>query len=295
MEVIMKFNSEAKVGLIITLSFTFFILVVALLAKISVSRSGYELGIYFGFLSELDVGAPVNIAGGIKIGQVTAIRQSGEKTEVIVWIDNKYRLIKDTKFAIFTKGIIGSKYINVFVPPSANVEDFLKDGDRVYGIDPPSFDQMMLIFQGFMQDQSGGELLAEIFKNSKQFVQNLNSISKDNKGDIRQTVLATKSSILLLSQQIKTFMDELNRFTGNMSNLSEKNKQDITIIIRNMSEISSNLNKIIQRLEQGRGSLGKLMNDEEIYYNIKEASQSAKELFDNLKQDPSKLFFKQKQ
>ncbi len=154
----MKLTSEARVGFIITLSFTIFILIIALLAKINVARSGYELGIYFGFLNDLSVGAPVNIAGGIKIGQVTAIRQSGEKTEVVVWIDNKYRLIRDTKFAIFTKGIIGSKYINVFVPPSANVEDFLKDGDRIYGIDPPSFDQMMLIFQGFMQDKSGGEM-----------------------------------------------------------------------------------------------------------------------------------------
>ncbi len=90
-------------------------------------------------------------------------------------------------------------------------------------------------------------------------------------------------------------MDELNRFTGNMASLSEKNKQDVTIIIKNMSEISSNLNIIIGRLEQGRGSLGKLLNDEEIYYNIKDASQSAKDLFGDLKQDPSKLFFKQKQ
>lgn len=291
----MKLNNEAKVGFIITLSFTIFILIVALLAKISVSRSGYELGIYFGFLNDLNVGAPVNIAGGIKIGQVTAIRQSGEKTEVLVWIDNKYKLIKDTKFAIFTKGMIGSKYINVFVPPSANIEDFLRDGDRVYGIDPPSFDQMMLIFQGFMQNQSGGELLAEIFKNSRQFVENLNAISKENKGDIRQAVLATKASIFLFNQQMTRFMNDLNRFTGNMSSLSEKNKQDVTIIIKNMSEITSNFNIIVQRLEQGRGSLGKLMNDEEIYYNIKEASQSAKDLFINLKQDPSKLFFKQKQ
>lgn len=291
----MKLNREAKVGFVISLSFTIFILIIALLAKISVSRSGYELGIYFGFLNDLKVGAPVNIAGGIQIGQVTEIKQSGEKTEVVVWIDNKYRMIKDTKFAIFTKGMIGSKYINVFVPPSTNIDNFLQDGDRVYGIDPASFDQMMLVFQGFMQDQSGGELLAEIFKNSKQFIENLNSISKENKGDVRQTVLVTKASVFLFSQQMRLFMDELNRFTGNMAGLSEKNKQDVTIIVKNMSEISSNMNKIIQRLEQGRGSLGKLMNDEEIYYNLKEASESAKDLFGNLKEDPSKLFFKQKQ
>lgn len=291
----MKLNNEAKVGLMITISFTIFIGIVALLAKINVASSGYNLSIYFGFLNDLQVGAPVNIAGGIKIGQVVDIRQSGEKTEVVVWIDNKYRLIKETSFAIFTKGIIGTKYINVFVPPSSNVEDFLMDGDRVYGVDPPSFDQMMLIFQSFMHGENGGKLLAEIFQNSKQFVESMNNMAQENRGDVRQSVMTARLSIILFSQQMKIFMDELNRFTGNIANLSEKNKEEISITIRNMSEISSNLNKIIQRMESGRGSLGKLMNDEEIYYNIKDASQSARELFSELKKDPSKLFFRQKQ
>jgi len=291
----MRLNNEAKVGIVIVVSFTFFIAIIALLAQISVSRSGYKLGIYFGFLNDLKVGAPVNIAGGIKIGQVTNIRQSGEKTEVTVWIDNRYRLIRNTKFAIFTQGIIGSKYINVFVPPSTVVDDFLKDGDRIYGIDPASFDQMMLVFQGFMQDKDGGEILADIFLNSREFVENLNLITRENRYDIRNSVLSAKASIVLFSQQMRIFMDQLNRFTANMSDLSERNKEDISITIRNLSEISSSLNKMVQRLEQGRGTMGKLLTDEEVYYNIKDASQSAKSLFNKLEQDPSKLFFKQKQ
>ncbi len=291
----MRLNNEARVGLMITVSFTVFIVIVAVLAKINVSSSGYKLGIYFGFLNDLSVGAPVNIAGGIRIGQVVDIRQSDEKTEVTVWIDNKFKLIKETRFAIFTKGMIGSKYINVFVPPTRNTEDFLEDGDKIYGIDPASFDQMMLVFQGFMQDQNGGEMLAEIFQNSNQFVKNLNRMSRENRTDVRKSVLSAKASIVLFSQKMKLFMDELNRFTSNMATLSQKNKEDINITIKNMSEISSNLNRIITRLEQGRGSLGKLMTDEEIYYNLKDASVSAKELFRGLKKDPSKLFFRPKQ
>ncbi len=290
----MKLNNEARVGMLITMSFTVFILIVAVLAKLNVSQSGYSVSVYFGFLNDLSVGAPVKIAGGINIGRVTSIKQSNEKTEVKVWIDNRFRLIRESKFAIFTKGLIGSKYINVFVPPSHNTEDFIKEGDIIYGIDPPSFDQMMLIFQGFMQDQSGGELLAEIFQNSKHFVANLNKISNENRYDIRQTVLSARSTFFLFSQQLKLFMGQLNQFTTNMSTLSEKNKDEVTIAIRNLSEISRDLNTIIHRLEQGRGSLGKLMTDEEIYYNIKDASRSARELFSSLKQDPSKLFFRQK-
>jgi phospholipid/cholesterol/gamma-HCH transport system substrate-binding protein len=291
----MKLTNEAKVGLMITVSFTIFIVMVAVFAKISLSRSGYNLYVYFGFLNDLREGAPVKIGGGIKIGQVEMIKQSGEKTEVTVWIDKKYTLLKTTKFAIFTSGIIGEKYINVFVPPSANVDEFLKDGDRIHGIDPASFDQMMMTFQSFMQDESGGEVLAEIFQNTKTFVTNLNKISEENRTDLRVSILSAKAMIINLNQQTKVLMEQLNRLSKNVADLTEQNKEEVNITMRNLSEVTKNLNTIVYRLEKGRGSLGKLMQDEEIYNNLKDASISAKELFRALKQDPSKLFFSPKQ
>ena len=288
---LMKISNEARVGLMITLSFTIFITLIALLAKINIAQKGYKVRIYFGFLNDLRVGAPVKIAGGIRIGQVETIRQSGEKTEVTVWIDNQYKLIKSTKFAIFTSGLIGEKYINVFVPPSIDVDEFLAHDDKVFGIDPASFDQMMMTFQSFMQDQSGGEVLAEIFQNTKKFVHNLNEIAEDNKYDVRKTILSAKAMIVLLSYQSKIFMEQLNKFTKNMADLSEKNKEEISITLRNLSEITMSMNKIVFRLEKGRGTVGKLLTEEEIYENLKDASISAKELFRSLKKDPSKLFF----
>jgi hypothetical protein len=36
----MKLNQEAKVGLMITVSFTVFVIMIAMLAKINISRSG---------------------------------------------------------------------------------------------------------------------------------------------------------------------------------------------------------------------------------------------------------------
>ncbi|MBN2158053.1 MAG: MCE family protein [Spirochaetes bacterium] len=288
----MKLNNEAKVGLMITVSFTVFIILVALLARINISRSGYTLRVYFSFLNDLRIEAPVKIAGGIKIGYVRSIKQSGEKTEVTLWIEKKYALIKNTKFAIFTSGLIGEKYINVFVPPSSDVEEFLMDGDKLYGLDPASFDQMMMTFQSFMQDESGGQVLAEIFQNSKKFVGNLNKIADENRYDIRQSIMSAKETIANLNLQSKVMMANINKFSKNMADLSEKNRDDINITLRNLSETSTNLNKIVFRIEKGRGTLGRLLNEEDIYNNLRDASIAAKDLFRQLKQDPSKLFFR---
>ncbi|MFH0975587.1 MAG: MlaD family protein [Spirochaetota bacterium] len=290
----MRLSDEARVGLLITVSFTIFIVLVGVLAKINVSQSGYKLKIHFGFLNDLRKGAPVKIGGGIKIGQVESITQGGEKTEVEVWIDNKYKLIKASQFAIFTTGLIGEKYINVFVPPSADVGKFYLDGDMVYGIDPASFDQMMLTFQSFFQEKKGGQVLAEIFQNSNKFVANLNNLVDENRYDIKKSVLLIKTMMSTLNEDTKNFMEQLNILTKNLSQLSERNKEDISITLRNISETTSSLNKIIYRIDSGRGTLGKLLADEEIYNNLKDASLSAKHLFRSLDQDPSKLLFSPK-
>ena len=88
----MKLSTESKVGMMVTLSFTVLIAVIALLARVSINRNGYNLRIYYTFLSDLRVSAPVKIGGGIKIGEVQEIKQSAEKTEVILWINNEYKL-----------------------------------------------------------------------------------------------------------------------------------------------------------------------------------------------------------
>ncbi len=291
----MKLSNEARVGLMVTVSFTVFLLLVGVLAKINVAQSGYRLKVYFGFLNDLRISAPVKIAGGIRIGQVEEISQSAEKTEVTVWIDRKFKLIRPTKFAIFTTGIIGEKYINVFVPPSIDVDDFLGDGDKVYGIDPPSFDQMMLTFQGFMQDQSGGEILAQIFQNSNKFVANLNRLVDENRYDVKQSVSTARVMIETMSTDTKILIEQLNLLTRNLAQISERNKEEVSITMRNLSEVSAELNKVIFRIESGRGTLGKLLTDEEVYNNLRDASIYARDLFYSLKQDPSKLFYRTKQ
>ena len=287
----MRLSNEARVGLMVIFSFTVFVVFVAVLAKINIARTGYELRIYYGFLDDLRVGAPVKIAGGITVGRVETIQQSGEKTEVKVWINKDYRLPKSTRFAIFTTGLIGEKYINIFVPPIYDDDDFLEHGDIVYGMDPASFDQMMLTFQSFFHDESGGEILAEIFQSSRTFVDNLSEMTYENKEDIRKTILMARLMMVNLTNQTETLMKELNRFTMNMADLSEQNREEFSIAMRNLSEMTENMNKIIFRLERGRGTIGKLLTEEEVYDNLRDASISAKELFRDLKQDPSKLFF----
>jgi phospholipid/cholesterol/gamma-HCH transport system substrate-binding protein len=98
-----------------------------------------------------------------------------------------------------------------------------------------------------------------------------------------------------MRNQTKILMEELNKLAKDSAEISNTNKEDIKIALRNISETTENLNKIIYRLENGKGTLGKLLTDEEVYNNIRDASIFAKDLFEMLKKDPNKLFFSEEQ
>lgn len=287
----MKISNEARVGLLVTASFTLCIVMIALLANLNVSRSGYSIRVYYSFLNDLRAGAAVKIGGGIKVGQVKEIIQANDKTEVVLWIENRYRIPKASTFAIFTTGVIGEKYINVIIPAVKSDDAVYEDGAIAYGIDPASFDKMMQTFQSFMQNKDGGEILAQIFQNSNKFVGSLNGMVEENRYDVKRSILMAKGMIAETSVQMNTLMTQLNMLTKNAADLSERNKEEISITLKNLSETTASLNKIIYRLESGRGTLGKLLTDEEVYNNIRDASVYAKDLFQQLQKDPSNLFY----
>ena len=86
---------------------------------------------------------------------------------------------------------------------------------------------------------------------------------------------------------------KLNALTKNLNEVSRANKEDFTIAVRNLSEATDSLNKILFRLENGRGTIGKLMTDEEVYNNLKEASVYARDFTYMLSKNPSLLLFKE--
>ena len=91
----------------------------------------------------------------------------------------------------------------------------------------------------------------------------------------------------------------LNNFSEVSKGLSESN-QEIKNILTNFSSISdslensnlaSTINKIdniINKINKSEGSLGKLMNDEDLYKNLLSASKEIDELIADVKKNPER-------
>ncbi|HRP70519.1 MAG TPA: MlaD family protein, partial [Turneriella sp.] len=255
------------VGIMTLVSLATFVALLAILGRWQMAGDGLKINLRFRFLNNLSTGAPVRISGGLPVGFVESIYQKDLKTYVQISLKkellNKIPKRAETVFAIYTTGLMGQKYINITVPDGKENEVYFQSGDEWVGIDPPSVDQMMMAFSSWFDGKNGGQVLAEIMKETETFLSNLNSIVNENRGDIRTTIKQARASFTSLSAQLDTLMQKLNILSKNFTDISNQNKQDIQIMLENMSKISRDLNLITQRINSGRGSVGKLIQDEE--------------------------------
>jgi len=66
-------------------------------------------------------------------------------------------------------------------------------------------------------------------------------------------------------------------------------------LVLKIEQAAGGLNDLLARIHTGQGTLGKLVYDETVYQNISAVSGDLKELTEDLKRHPWKLFFKPKE
>lgn len=288
-------KTTIAVGLMVLIGVGIFVSGLGILARWKYGDTGYTMDIQFNFLNNLAEGSPVRISGGVPVGYVERIYQKDLKTYVRIYLNPELRnkLPKDEKtvFAIYTTGLMGQKYINISVPENAQATEYYQNGDVIRGVDPPSIDQMLLAFSSWFDGKNGGQVLAEIMEETQRFLSNLNGIVSENRRDIRLTIQNARSSFQNLSQQLEVLVAKLNILSGNFAEISTKNKNDIQVLLKNLSDISRNLNLVTQRINSGRGSVGRFIADEELYRNTYQTVVNARLLFERLKDDPSLLMY----
>ena len=292
-----------NVGIMTIVSIAIFVTMLAVLGRWQFGKEGFYVDIQFTFLNNLSQGAPGRISGGIPVGYVEEIYQKDLKTFVRVSLQNelKNRLpAETTTFSIFTTGMMGQKYINITMPKvtketseSKPGTEYIKNGDLVIGIDPPSIDQMLMTFSSWFDGKNGGQVLAEIMQETRRFIGNLNAIAVENRGDIRQTISQARVSFDSLTRQLDDLLAKLNLLSRNFSDISTRNKQDIQVMLENLSKVSRDLNLITQRINSGKGSVGKFVQDEEFYRNLTDAIANARDLFEILKDKPWMVMYKE--
>ena len=199
----------------------------------------FKIRAYFDSVQGLNKGSVVSLSG-VKVGNVEAINFDGVKNlvEVVIRIDSEFKnkIRKDSRLELRTQGALGDKFL--FISPGTNISEFLQNNDEVsadYGND---------ILSIINKRGSEGEKVFDVINEVHQLLKSINAQNK-----------------------VPQLISRLDTAAGNLSEVSQR--LNTTLKNGNLDRSMTKLEKIVDKVDRGEGTLGALINDRSIHERIK--------------------------
>ena len=251
---------------------------------------------------------------GYQVGQVISIQFTGERFDRVLVkfsVDKGLELPSNTLAMIQSADLMGSKVV-ALVPGDSHVTavsgDTLRSqverglmeqvsqqmlplkqkAERLLG----SLDSVLLIVQGLFNEETKKNL-SNSFGSIDRTLRNLEGAS----GNL-DTLIQGESA------RISSILQDVNSITGNLRN----NNEEISNILGNVSAISDSLRQaslhqtlmsldyilattdsIMNKINRGEGTIGALLNDNDLYYNLNQVSENLNRLLVEFRYNPKRF------
>jgi phospholipid/cholesterol/gamma-HCH transport system substrate-binding protein len=295
----MKISNETKVGILATFSILILILGYNFLkGENLLTRYNQFYGVYRD-VDGLLVNNPVLIHG-YKVGHVSEVNFNNETLALYVGIkvDNTVKVPKNTVMKIINSDLIGSKAVELIIgdaPVLAKTGDTLvseKDpgmAKAISNILSPLNDKVSSVLGGLDSALGEGQLNSTMNDLSRA----LRSLSRtadqvtttlDGKGPKIDAILTNVESA---SADLKQSGPKINETVDQLKLASEKIAElELKQTIAKIEKAAVELQTLIQNVNEGEGSLGKLATSSELYDNINQASKQLDILLKDIEKYP---------
>jgi len=310
----MKIPRLFWIGLIFVMSIVVFILGLMYLQEISIKKSNYTFTVLFENIQGLNVGDEVDMLGK-KIGKVSRSRIMGQKISVELSIDNSFvfSIPIDSKIEVKSEGLIGSKFISI--SPGLNTKEFILPGKTVEGLREFDFAEITPGIVPLTQDLSAfaRRLKATLGEEEKDnirltfhniesltaeldtFIYNYRNIISDNdKKNFQDFIKNLNGAVKDLKYGVNKEINKLDGMLDEVKKVTDKSEELSTTIteLKKSSESfaisAEKFNKILNKIDNGEGTMGKLVSDSALYENMNNLVNEMRTLVDDIKENPAK-------
>ena len=307
----MKINNETKVGALTALAIAMLIIGFNFLKGKNLFKTGNYLFAKYTNTKGIMVSNGVFI-NGFKVGTIYEIENSDPSLkEIVVTIKllGNYNIPKNSVASI-KESALSSPSMEIVMGNDAH---FLNSGDTINTAEKENFISSI----GSKIAPVGNQLkttlhsMDSLLNNVNDLLDadgknNLkNSIANINKATLSLLVSAASIERMLNAQSgaISQTMTNVNSFTKNlaennvkisksMDNLQKTTENlanaDIDGIINSLKKSTNKLTDILEKVDNKDGTIGLLVNDKQLYYNLTNAVRSANILMDDLKVHPKR-------
>jgi phospholipid/cholesterol/gamma-HCH transport system substrate-binding protein len=294
----MKIRKEVKIGLTVTIAIALFLYGFNFLKGrniFTISKQYYAVYNNIGGLQKSSIVS----ASGYTVGTVTDIQfHRGDINKIVVEIsiDRRFKVPINSVIEIYSTDFMGSKAVNLIL---GNSNVFAKQNDTL--LSKFEGDLNTLVSKKLMPLKDKTENLIV----STDSVMNIirNTFTPETQRDIRLSIKSTRELIESQKEKITLILDNLESISVNL----EKSNKAYTNIINNVSEISDSIkaadikdlidqsrltlketNEILDKINSGKGTAGKLVNNDSLYNAIQRTTNDLDSLIRDLKMNPKK-------
>jgi phospholipid/cholesterol/gamma-HCH transport system substrate-binding protein len=298
----MKINREIKIGLVSAVAIFVFFWGISFLKGKKIFSSSISFYTVLDDTKGLASSNPVTL-NGIKIGQVTKVYFYPDESGRVLAkssIDNKKLSIPSNSTAIVRQpGLVGEMEIAIKLGDSSIA---LQNGDTLQSVFIASLtdnisDQILPLTQKveslIAQADSIFSGVSKLFDNK-----NIESISKslENLSQITQSLANNSAKIDGIMASSNQIMEELKKSTNEVSNAvknfskisNELAEANLGQILENASESMKSFNNLLEKVQASNGSLNLLLEDKELYNNLKESTRQLELLLEDVRKNPKK-------
>jgi phospholipid/cholesterol/gamma-HCH transport system substrate-binding protein len=294
----LKLTREIKTAVLVIASILLFIWGYSFLKGRDLLNSYKTLYVEYETVEGLTSSAPITL-NGLEIGRVAKITINENTGNLLVELQIKsdFPISRSSIATIYEPGFIAGKQIAI--EPNFKDKSIALSGEKLKGA----------IRLG-LTDKVGEKLvplqekLDKIMANADVLITGVNNVlDKKAQEDLRNSLAelsktmeqfhkASLSMNTILDEnktQIKGVVTNFNKISGNFSKISDSlNKADLGKTVRNLNKTLAKVDGIMNGLESGNGTMGKLLNDDALYNNLSKTSKELELLLQDVRLHPTR-------
>lgn len=297
-----KVSNELKIGLTIIVAIIVAFLGYTFMKDIPIFKTSTTIHTKFDQVYGLTSGNVVNIKG-YKIGTVKRMELlDSDSTRVTLNIEEGHQIPKGSVALLKSSGVLGGKFIEIeksnsqeIVQDQGSIEgkfekgimdSFAEEGDRLSDDISGSIRGVEELVTSLNQtmNEENKENISGIIRNLESSTGSLNKVIQDRQADLDQMILEAKNTLQNLEELSGNNKEKLSALIENL----EATSAELETLSTGLNETNLTLNEVLVKINDGEGTLGKMVNDPSLYNNIDSLSVNLNQLIKNINDDPGK-------
>lgn len=298
----MKLSNEAKVGITVFLAVVVAIIGFRFMRDVPIFGSSLQISSTFEKADGISTGSLVYIKG-VRVGSVNSVQLTPENNvHVGMSIDTDVNIPNDSRASLTSLGIVEGKSIVIELGTSSQM---VESGDEIMG----TYAQTIMETLGAQGEQLGSDVSNSI-NELNQFLRQLNETLDD---ETRVKLDETLNNLLESTDRVATLLAEKqgdidqaiesgSRVISQLDTLATNNRPKVDSLMTSLEEnvrklstvreeletASISLNELLDKLNRGDGTMGKLINDPSVYENLDSLTIELNKLVKGINEDPGK-------